>query len=274
MRPFYLLASDLNGTLVHADTQLDMIEMGFPREPGRLEAARRAFALQADGKLSLEETLRTAGEQTRGLPLQSAIISLGRMRFVDGFAEFVAYLQDRRLATAIVTTAYSVTLYAMRYRHPENRFFTASNQLVFASEEGGEIPEEDLERAVRLYFENPAMQNDRFFRTSTATGEVRVHIREEGDKARIAMAMGETLGIPPSRTIVMGDTMGDSLGILALAKAGGLGIAFNYNRSLETFLRSEAEREIEEGRIVLIDPKGPRSDLRHVIPFLERFRRS
>lgn len=272
MPSFYFLSTDLNGTLVHSDTAQDMIQMGFPQKPERHEAARRAFALQADGQLSMEETFRIAGEQTRGLPLRSAIAAFNRMHFVDGYAEFIDYLKHHQIATGIVTTGYSVTLYAMRCSHPENNFTFRCNRLVFASG-GNEITEVDLDRSVRLYFEKPAMQNDDFFKSACATGQVVLGIREEGDKARVALTMGQNLGIPPSRTIHMGDTMGDSLGILAVAKAGGLGIAFNYNHSLEAFLRSEAKREIEAGHIVLIDPKGPKSDLGNVIPHLETFRR-
>jgi hypothetical protein len=62
--------------------------------------------------------------------------------------------------------------------------------------------------------------------------------------------------------------MGDSLGILGVARAGGLGIAFNYNRALEEFLRGEGRSELDAGRILLVDAKSPRANLQSVLPLL------
>ena len=267
-----LLSTDLNGTLIHSSTMLEMILVGFPEEPRRYETASRAFALHEDGKLSIEDTFRIAGEQTRDLPLGVAIdYALNRMTFVDGYSDFIAFLKQHQLQIAIVSTGYSVTLYAMRYADARYKFNSNFNRLIFSAENGQEVPEHELEILVRRYIENSASRNDKIFSNTRATGEVVLGIRDEGDKARTALAMAQIFGIAPSQTMHMGDTMGDSMGILGVAKAGGLGIAFNYNHSLEAFLRSEGKREIDAGHIALIDPKGPRSDLRHVLPHLETF---
>jgi hypothetical protein len=49
-----------------------------------------------------------------------------------------------------------------------------------------------------------------------------------------------------------------------------MGIAFNYNRALETFLMEKGEEELRTGRIVLVDPKGGEANLEHVVGLLER----
>jgi hypothetical protein len=182
-------------------------------------------------------------------------------------------LKEQQIPTAVVSTAYSVTLHTLRHGIRTSNFLLRCNRLIFAMEDGREILEGELENLVHSYIEEPGLRSEKAFGTIRATGEVILGIRDEADKARVALTMAESLGISPSRTMHMGDTMGDSIGILEVAKAGGIGVAFNYNHSLEEFLRSEARREIEAGHIVLIDPKGPNSNLRNVVPYIEALRR-
>lgn len=63
--------------------------------------------------------------------------------------------------------------------------------------------------------------------------------------------------------------MGDSGGIVGVAKAGGMGVAFNYNQPLKDFVEKEISKNqnIRE-RILFIDQKSEDSDLRHIIPYL------
>ncbi|MEK6869650.1 MAG: hypothetical protein AABX74_05440 [Nanoarchaeota archaeon] len=63
--------------------------------------------------------------------------------------------------------------------------------------------------------------------------------------------------------------MGDSGGILGVAKLGGLGIAFNYNQELENFLKEKIENEDIKGKIVFIDKKSKNSDLINIIPYIK-----
>ena len=65
----------------------------------------------------------------------------------------------------------------------------------------------------------------------------------------------------------MGDIRGDSGGILGVAQAGGVGIAFNYNEALEDFLKERGSSALE--RIHFVDKKGLRSNLTKIIPILE-----
>ena len=59
------------------------------------------------------------------------------------------------------------------------------------------------------------------------------------------------------------------MGILGIAKLGGLGIAFNYNEELENFLKKKIKNESIKGSIVFIDKKTEEADLRHIIPYLK-----
>jgi phosphoserine phosphatase len=265
-----LLSSDLNGTLVQPHTMQEMIRVGFPEEPVRYEKARAAFALQTEGRLSLAETFRIAGEQTRGLPLRIAIeYAMRQMPFMAGYRSLMSFVENHGIHLAIVSTGYTVTLHAIRYSTLAIPFHARCNRLVFAHSGGTVLGEEELESLVRQYIQRPGASSRGLYDSVRATGEVVLGIQDEGDKARLALDLARSLGVPFAHVAHMGDTMGDSEGILGVARAGGLGIAFNYNQALAAFLLREGAAEIESGHILLVEPKGPDSDLEKVIPLLE-----
>ena len=99
-----------------------------------------------------------------------------------------------------------------------------------------------------------------------ATGVIDLGIMDEGAKARLIQeyATRHFNGLRPDRIAHMGDTMGDSGGILGIAKAGGIGIAFNYNDALKKFLEDSIGNQSILGKIYFIDSKSESSDLRKV----------
>lgn len=264
------LSSDLNGTLVHSHTMQEMIKWAFPHEPRRWEEASRAFAKQTEGSLSMAEAFAVAGANSRGLPLRAAIMySMTGVRYLEGYDSFMGFLKRRGLPLAIISTGYTVTLYTIRYATKSVPFNFVCNRLIFAPGESGEpLEEERLEQLVRDFVLRPELRDARLYDEIQATGEVVLAIGDEAQKAELALRLASEMGIPPQAVVHMGDTMGDSMGILGVARAGGLGIAFNYNRALEFFLRKEGAREMALGRIRLVDPKGSCAHLNHVIPFL------
>lgn len=264
------LSSDFNGTLVHSHTMQEMIRWGFPHEPRRWEEAARAFALQTEGRLSMVETFRVAGEMSRGLPLRSALdYNLSCLRFVNGYDSLMSFLRRRALHLAIISTGYTVSMYCLRYATRTVPFSFACNRMLFAPGGRGEpLGEDRIEELVNRYILEPGVREDSTYDRILATGEIEVGIQDEGDKAALALKMAFELGIDPKAVAHMGDTMGDSMGILGVARAGGLGIAFNYNAALEEFLRTEGASEMALGRIVLVDAKSPQATLEHVIPYL------
>jgi phosphoserine phosphatase len=265
------LSTDLNGTLVHPHTMQEMIRLGFPDEPHRFEAASHAFSLQTDGKLAMEETFRIAGKHTRGLPLRLAIdYALEHMPFVDGYEGLMEFVKARGIQLLINSTGYTVTHYAIRHGTGTPFFHIRCNRLLFAEKNGRVLGEEGLEALVRAYLQEPGGRGQSLYGEIRATGEVILGIQDEADKARLALELAASLDVPPHQVAHMGDTMGDSMGILKVARAGGLGIAFNYNRALEAFLRREGGHELEAGRCVMVDPKGPGACLERVLPFLEQ----
>lgn len=264
------LSSDLNGTLVHSHTMQEMIRWAFPHEPRRWEEASRAFAQQTQGSLSIVEAFAVAGACSKGLTLRAAIMySMTGVRFLEGYESLMGFLKRRRLPLAIISTGYTVTLYTMRYATSTVPFRFVCNRLVFSL--GGEtepVGEERLEQLVRDFVLRPELRDSPLYEKIQATGEVFLGIRDEAQKAELALQLASEIGIPPKAVAHMGDTMGDSMGILGVARAGGLGIAFNYNKALELFLRKEGARELALGRIRLVDPKGSNAHLEHVIPLL------
>lgn len=264
------LSSDLNGTLVHSHTMEEMIRWGFPQEPRRWEKASEAFAKQTQGKLSMADTFAVAGASSKGLPLRSAIMySLSGVRFLEGYDSLMGFLRRRGIPLAIISTGYDVTLYTIRYSTRTVPFRFVCNRLLFSLGGKGEpIGEKRLEQLVRDFVLRPELRDAAIYEQIKATGEVLLNIRDEAQKAEFALQMASEMGIPPKAVAHMGDTMGDSLGILGVARAGGLGIAFNYKQALELFLRKEGALELAAGRIRLVDPKGAGADLEHVIPAL------
>lgn len=264
------LSSDLNGTLVHSHTMQEMIRWAFPNEPKRWEEASRAFAGQTQGSLSIAEAFAVAGACSKGLALRSAIMySMTGVRFLEGYDSLMGFLRSRKLPLAIISTGYTVTLYTIRYASRTVPFKFVCNRLVFAlGGEGEPMGEERLEQLVRDFVLRPELRDSALYDDIRATGEVLLGIEDEAQKAEFALQMASQIGIPPQAVAHMGDTMGDSMGILGVARAGGLGIAFNYNQALEFFLRKEGARELALGRIRLVDPKGTNAHLEHVIPLL------
>lgn len=270
-----LLSSDLNGTLVHSHTMQEMISWGFPEDPGRFEEAKKLFDLQTKGELGLKDTFLRAGDLTHGLPLGCAIrYSMEGIRLIDGFAELMEFLGANGIRLIIVSTGYTVTLYTMRYSLRMPPFIFHSNRLVFASgEKGEEISEEALEVLVRDFVAMPERRNDPLYQTIKATGRIELGLETEASKAEVALETARRLGIEAHHVAHMGDTMGDSMGIVGVARAGGLGIAFNYNQALEQFLKREAQEEIDQGKIVLVCPKGPGAHLAKVVPYIAGWER-
>ncbi len=63
--------------------------------------------------------------------------------------------------------------------------------------------------------------------------------------------------------------VGDSGGILGVAKAGGVGIAFNYNQPLKDFIEREIAGDVGlKEKIKFVEPKSASADLRRIISYL------
>jgi len=131
-----LISSDLNGTLVHQHTMMDMIRLYFPHEPERYDKAREAFAQQTSGTLSMRETFAVAGPLTKGLRLRDAIgYAWGKLDFLPGFEEMLRALHQERKCFIINSTGYSVTTEVLKLRFgPEKFTRVICNHLVFGWE--------------------------------------------------------------------------------------------------------------------------------------------
>jgi len=248
----------------------EMIRWAFPAEPRRWEEASSAFLRQTEGTLSMAEAFAVAGAASKGLSLRSAIIySMSGVRYLEGYHSLMAFLGKSKVPLAIISTGYTVTMYTIRYATRTVPFRFVCNRLLFAPGGSGEpLEEERLERLVRDFVLRPELRDAPLYEEMRATGDVVLGIQQEAQKAEFALRLASEMGFPPEAVAHMGDTMGDSMGILGVARAGGLGIAFNYNQALEMFLRKEGARELALGRIRLVDPKGSGASLEHVIPLL------
>src|SRR3989344_6302073 len=270
--PKLLVSSDLNGTLVHQHTMGDMIRLYRGEE--QFEEANAVFKMQTSGTATMEEAFGTAGPLTKGLTLRQAVqYTQEHMRYVDGFDDFLGFLRQNGMPLVINSTGYSVTIYSIIGKvGAEKVHGQIGNFLKFGLDGDcrSTLTEAELRTSVRLYFANlaDAYFNETYDRIQ-ATGEIELGIVDEAAKAGLITkyAKHHFPGMASSQIVHMGDTMGDSGGILGVAQAGGVGIAFNYNEALENFLRERGSSALE--RLHFVDKKGLRSNLTKIIPILE-----
>ena len=265
-----LVSCDLNGTLVHQHTMMDMIRVYFPHMPERYEKAKDAFSKQTSGLLSIKEAFEIAGPLTKGLSLGNAIdYAQSVMRFLDGFEEFISTLYDRKKYFVINSTGYTVTTEAIKALYgPEKVSAVICNRLIFGWEgnPASSIDEDNLCKLVSDYFQSA--NNEKVYDEILATGDVELGILDEEEKASLLFNLAEKLGIPGKATAHIGDTMGDSGGICGVARNGGLGIAFNYNAALKNYLDIVRKQENISGRIILAEPKSETANLRNLLRIL------
>ncbi|MDM8550870.1 haloacid dehalogenase-like hydrolase [Desulfobacterales bacterium HSG2] len=287
-----LVSCDLNGTLVHQHTMMDMIRLGFPHAPERYEKAKDVFTRQTSGLLSMKETFEIAGPLTKGLSLRNAIeYARSEMRFLEGFEEFISALREKGIYFVINSTGYTVTTEVIKAVYgPENFYDAICNRLIFGREGDPDklVSDHDISDLVKDYFlkrtgdrAESVKANDCQPVTSTkkfsdsvdtvtencydeilTTGEVELGIRDENEKARLIFEIADKLNISREAVAHIGDTMGDSGGISEVAGNGGLGIAFNYNNALKNHLEGILKNKEISGKIVLTEPKSETSDLR------------
>ncbi|MFH0812622.1 MAG: haloacid dehalogenase-like hydrolase [Pseudomonadota bacterium] len=270
MKHIHLVSCDLNGTLVHQHTMMDMIRVYFPQGPERYEKAKEAFTRQTAGLLSMKEAFAIAGPLTKGLSLRNAIEYVTEeMRFLEGFEDLITTLSKHGKQFVINSTGYSVTTEVIKELYgPEKIYNVICNRLMFAwsGDSHKTIDEVNLSQLVREYF--LGKKDETLYDEILATGEVELGIQDEGEKATLLFTIAERLKIPRTAIAHIGDTMGDSAGICEVARNGGLGIAFNYNEALKQYLEPVLEQEKILGEIILVEPKSKRTDLRKLLKML------
>src|SRR3989338_8552047 len=264
-----LVSSDLNGTLVHQHTMSDMIRLYLGED--KFKQADVVFKRQTSGTASMEEAFETAGPLTKGLTLQQAIdYTQQEMKYLTGFEEFLDTLKQRNIPFVINSTGYSVTLHVMRSQWGKDKICGfIGNVLEFGidGDPQSALREDELEEKVKAYIASAETATHTDYDQITATGVVHLGIRDEAAKAKLLFeyAGKQFSDVQPTEMLHMGDTMGDSGGIISVAKAGGIGIAFNYNQPLKDFVETEISNDQTlRKRIHFIEPKSEISDLRKV----------
>jgi len=262
-----IVSSDLNGTLVHQHTMSDMIRIAFPDEPVRYEKAKAVFAQQTSGLLGMKETFEIAGPLTKGLSLRKAIeYARSEMRFLTGFDELLSAFGRKGIYFVINSTGYTVTTEVIRAVYgPEKIHEVICNRLIFGHADKA-VSDNDLSALVKNYFRG--LHSDKIYDEVLATGEVELGISDESQKAQQLFEIADRLNIPRTALVHIGDTMGDSRGIYETALNGGLGIGFNYNDALKTYLEGLLKNEKLPGEILLIEAKSETSDLRRISDIL------
>lgn len=267
-----LVSSDLNGVLVHQHTMSDMIRLYLGEEAFR--QADYVFKRQVSGNATMEEAFAIAGPLTKELTLRQAIeYTRTHMEYVDGFNDFIDNLHNAGIPLIINSTGYSVTIYAIREQIGKAKIHgQIGNSLKFGvnNDPNSTLREDELEELVTQYFTNPEHQRRNIYDNIRATGIVELGIQDEAAKARLLLTYAQQHfpALKPNQIAHIGDSMGDSEGIYGIAREGGLGIAFNYNKALERFLRAKLASESIHGRIIFVDPKSENANLMNFLPHL------
>ena len=265
-----LVSCDLNGTLVHQHTMMDMVRVYFSDHPERFEKAKEAFNKQTSGLLSMKEAFAIAGPLTKGLTLRNAIrYAVNKMKFLEGFEVFISTLYERGVYFVINSTGYSITTEVIKALYgPEKIYAVICNQLVFGwrGDNHKIIEESELSQLVKNYFRGN--EKEKRYDEILATGAVNLGIQDEEEKANLLFAIAEKVKIPRPAIAHIGDTMGDSAGICEVARNGGLGIAFNYNQALKNHLEQILKNEKISGTIILAEPKKETSSLKLLLDII------
>ena len=268
-----LVSLDLNGTLVHQHTMSDMIRLY--RGKKQFQEANTIFKKQTSGKATMEKAFQTAGPLTKGLTLRQAIeYTKDHIKYLKGFKKFLDFVYNYEIHFIINSTGYSVTIYAIREQVGSERIHGFIGNFLRFGYHGNlnaTLSEEELEKKVKDYFSNPELVDDKSYDDIQATGIIDLGIQDEEAKASLlhAYAKNHFPSLAPNQIVHVGDTIGDSGGIIGVARAGGIGIAFNYNEALEAYLREKLDKKTIPGKVFFIDKKGDSSDLMHIAPILE-----
>lgn len=270
-----LVSSDLNGTLVHQHTMSDMIRLYLGED--KFQQANVIFKRQTSGTASMEEAFETAGPLTKGLTLRQAIdYAQQEMKYLTGFEEFLDTLRQKSIPFVINSTGYSVTIHTMRAQWGADKIHDfIGNFLEFGmgGDQQAALREDELEKKVQAYVKDNVKERSQRneYDQIAATGKIALGITNEEAKAALLFdyARKNFPSIQPEEMLHMGDTMGDSGGILGVAKLGGKGIAFNYNQPLRDFIEKKtANDQTLRDRIYFVEPKSESSDVRRIIPYL------
>jgi phosphoserine phosphatase len=218
----------------------------------------------------MKETFEVAGPLTKGLSLRKAIEhARSEMRFLESFEEFISTLYEKGKYFVVNSTGYSVTTEVIKTMYGSEKVYAViCNRLIFGWEGNSARPIEEgyLSHLVKNYFIGG--KKEKIYDEILTTGEVELGIRDEKEKARLIFKIADTMGIPRTAIAHIGDTMGDSAGIYEVAKNGGLGIAFNYNEALKSYLEEVLKNEKILGRIILTEPKSKAPNLKSLLDIL------
>ncbi len=272
--------------------------------------AKAVFDRQTSGELgerAMEIAFGNAALHYKGMTLRRAIEyaieidsqpvdSTTRIKYVAGFWDFLAALSEEDRKFLINSTGYDVTVNAvqeqaklrLRSKNPILDF-SIGNHLLFDERGSEEAPpkpglvvlpyrelisrKNEMETLVRDYFERPDGSEDHIFDMIVASGNIHLGLPKEDAKATAFLAYVQEFhpDVKVAELAHIGDTMGDVGGILGVARAGGKGIAFNYNKPLEGALCVAMAKEPALGsRIYFVDPKGTNSNFMNVLPVLEK----
>jgi len=268
-----LVSSDLNGTLVHQHTMSDMIRIY--KGENNFSKANAVFKGQLSGTSTMKEAFDAAGPLSKGTTLRQAIeYAQKHMKHLDGFKQFLNFLKNKKIPLVINSTGYSVTFYCIQEKFGVDKIHGfIGNHLLFGrnGDPNKEISENELNEKVRNFFSDANNSKNKEYDEVKSTGKVELGIKNEEAKTDLIIEYinNNFKNISNNEVAHIGDTMGDSGGILGIAKLGGLGIAFNYNQELENFLKKKLETENIKGKIIFIDKKSENADLQNIIPHIK-----
>ena len=252
----------------------DMIRIYKSEED--FKKADNIFKKQTAGTATMEEAFKAAGPLSKGITLRQAIMyTQNHMRYLKGFGEFLEFLKNTRIPLVINSTGYTVTFYCMQEKFGTEKmhgFIGNYMQFGYYGNAEKKITEKELREKVKDFFSEKNNSESKEYDEIKATDKIKLGLKNEEAKASLILkyAKKHFKNISASEIAHIGDTMGDSGGILGIAKLGGLGIAFNYNDELENFLKNKIKNEKILGKIIFVNKKSEEADLQHIIPYIKR----
>lgn len=214
-----VFAFDVNGVLTP-----EMTHVEFAKSSDHYQEIKEIVASQTLGKIPIKKAFNKISKLAAGTSLYEVVKYSEEFTLMAGVEEMVKVLKDNGVKVGLITTGFKVAMHAFNQRLGNPFDFIICNELIFATEEGKEIPLKEIQKIVRR-------KNQNELKRIKIKGIKLVIDKEEKKTSMLRQYLNKN-DFEMKDAACVGDSMGDADFIKVAGEEGGVGIAFNPNLSL------------------------------------------